>query len=247
MIWTAEQDGVLRTQLDNVKVAGALGVSIDSVRNRRKRLAQQEALAETREVPIEDGRIDFRAVEQGEYVGFNLAFYDIETTDLGAFMGTMLCASVGDSWGNVVTRRYNDFTQKHRLDDSGLAEWLRDTIEAHDMSLGWNSFQFDQSFLNARLLKAGKRVLADRMAIDVMWKASYGRYGARIGSRKLDSVAKFFHLEQQKTPLDWETWQLAQAGDQDALEQVVVHCEADVLVLRSAFNHLKPLIRTIHR
>ena len=189
----------------------------------------------------------FGPIPAGDYVGFRLAFYDIETTDLGAFIGRMICATVGDSWGNLTTRTILDFSQTTPLDDSGLAEWLRDELERYDISVGWNNFQFDLSFLNARLLRWGKRPVADRMAVDAMWKASYGRYGARIGSRKLVNVQKFFRVAESKTELDFDVWALAGMGDKAAMAEVVAHCEADVLVTRSVFNHLKPLIRTIHR
>lgn len=186
-------------------------------------------------------------VPEGTFVGFRQAFFDIETTNLGAFMGRMLCASVCDSWGNVTTRTISDFPQTTVLDDSGLAEWLRDELERYDIITGWNSSQFDVSFLQARLLRWGKRALRqDIMHIDPMYKARPGR-GARIGSSKLDNVAKFFRTPDQKTPLDWDVWNLAATGDPGSMALVVEHCEADVLVLRSVFQHLKPLIRTVHR
>jgi hypothetical protein len=37
------------------------------------------------------------------------------------------------------------------------------------------------------------------------------------------------------------------AGDLTALDKVGEHCEADVLVLRDVYEHLKPLIRNKHR
>ncbi len=84
------------------------------------------------------------------------------------------------------------------------------------------------------------------MHVDAMWKAGGGRYGARVGSRKLVNVAKFFKVN-TKTDIDWETWQLAQMGDKAAMEEVVYHNIQDIHVTRAVFNHLKPLIRTIHR
>lgn len=71
--------------------------------------------------------------------------------------------------------------------------------------------------------------------------------GSRIGSSKLVNVQKFFKTADSKTDVDWDTWNLASMGDEKAMDYVVEHCEADVLVLRDVFNHLKPLVRTIHR
>lgn len=222
-------------------------VSSESVRKRLIRIRDNAALAEALPIVIENEETFVDDQPADGFKGLRQVYYDLETTNLGAFMGRLLCASFCDPWGTVTTRRATDFPQQSPLDDSGLAEWTRDELERHDINIGWNNFQFDQSFLNARLLKAGKRPLSDRMSIDPMYKARYGRYGARIGSSKLDNVTKFFNTQHRKTEIDWETWQLAGMGDERAMDEVVIHCEQDVLGLRDVFNHLKPLVRTIHR
>lgn len=65
----------------------------------------------------------------------------------------------------------------------------------------------------------------------------------KIGGRKLDTVAKFFGCENQKTPLDGHIWQLAAVGNRQALNQVVEHCEADVEVLRDVWPYLVPGVK----
>ena len=222
-------------------------VTRDQVKNRLARIRENAEIEEA--VPVvpenEETFVDDQPADG--FMGLRQVYYDLETTNLGAIMGRLLCASFCDPWGQVTTRRVSDFPQSSPLDDSGLAEWVRDELERHDINIGWNNFNFDISFLNARLLRWGKRPVADRMSIDPMFKARSGRYGARIGSSKLDNVQKYFRTEDNKTPLDWDTWHLAGMGDEAAMDQVVAHCEADVRVLRAVFNHLKPLVRTIHR
>lgn len=183
-----------------------------------------------------------------EYVGFNMAFLDIEATDLKANFGRMLCLSVADNLGNVVTLRGDDpeYVGRKRRDDSRLAVAARDYLEQFDVWVGWNSKMYDIPFIDSRLLIAGERPLRkDVMHIDPMWKA--GRFSLALHSRRLDAVAKTFRLDSQKTPLDFETWQDAAEGEREAMDNVVEHCEADTLTLRAAFHVLKPLIKTIHR
>jgi len=67
----------------------------------------------------------------------------------------------------------------------------------------------------------------------------------RLPGRRLDLVAKFFHCENQRTPLTPETWADAAAGDKRAMREVVEHCEADVLVLRDVWEHLAPFVSKI--
>lgn len=221
----------------------------DQVRNRLRRVNESIRAQETAQVVSVDERefADLDTPEDG-YVGLRMAFFDIETTNLGAIMGRMLCWSIADNWGNVTTARHTDFDQETPLDDRGVCVALRDELERYDIVVGWNSKLFDISFLNARLLRWGERPCRqDMIHNDPMYKARQGGYSARIGSSKLDNVARFFRTKEQKTEINWDTWSLAAMGDDKALDEVVTHCEADVLVLRLVWNHLKPLIKTYHR
>jgi uncharacterized protein YprB with RNaseH-like and TPR domain len=132
------------------------------------------------------------------------------------------------------------------VDDGRLAVAIRKELETSDIIVGWNSILHDIPLVNARLAAANERPIrvGERhgvMHLDLMWYA--GGQSMKIGGRKLDTVARFFQCENQKTALDGETWQLAATGDRDAMDQVVEHCEADVLVLRDVFPHLAPGVK----
>lgn len=267
MIWTQEDDSRLSGVYEKLRQASegesptfgavaseltkvtGLPYTADQVRNRLRRIDEMNRATESARVSsVDELEFDGLPVPQEDFIGFRMAFFDIESTNLGAIMGRMLVWSIADSWGNITTARITDFPQDSIIHDEGLAVALRDELERYDIIVGWNSKLFDVSFLNARLLRWGQRPLRqDLMHSDPMYKARQGGYSARIGSSKLDNVAKFFRTDDQKTPLDWDTWNLAAAGDSEAMDKIVEHCEADVLVLRSVFGHLKPLIRSIHR
>lgn len=262
MLWSSEDDRLLTATVAKLgeeasysDVAKALtertGITFtaDSVRNRLKRIKEAEETQRiTRPSTPEDRAFEsLPLVPPEEYVGFRMAFFDIETEDLKAFMGGVLCWSIADNFGNITTRRITDFPQESPIDDRGVVVALREELKKYDIAVSWNGYNFDHSFINARLLYWGEEPLASIKAVDLMYKARPGRYGARIGSSRLDNVAKFFRTEVQKTPLDWDTWRLAARGDKAALDKVVEHCEHDVLVLRSIFHHLKPLVRVIHQ
>jgi hypothetical protein len=80
-----------------------------------------------------------------------------------------------------------------------------------------------------------------------MWKARPGTNGALIGGSSLETVSKFFRTSLEKPKPTWEDWQLAALGDKDALAKLVERCEADAQITRLVFQHLKPLIRMVHR
>jgi uncharacterized protein YprB with RNaseH-like and TPR domain len=137
------------------------------------------------------------------------------------------------------------FKGASKIDDSKLCVAIRDELEKYNCIVGWNSKLFDLPLLNARLAKARERPCRPQFHADMMWYA--GGSSMRIGSRKLDNVQKFFKLGEEKTPIEWDTWQQVAAGDQKAMHDVVHHCEQDVKVLMQAYWHLLPYVATLHR
>ncbi len=183
-----------------------------------------------------------------DVITFNPGYFDLETTNLKANFGRILCASVADMFGNVRTFRIDEapYARSRRRDDIALCVALRDYLEQFDIIMGWYSKMFDVPFLNTRLLIGNERPLrADIMHVDAIWKAKKGSMA--LHSARLDSLAKTFRLDTQKTVLDPDIWQDAADGDKEAMDYVVEHCEADVLVLRKVFHVLKPLIKIVHR
>lgn len=178
----------------------------------------------------------------------HVLFYDTESTDLAASWGRILCASYADLDGNVFTHRRDSYTEcmSNNIDDGPLLADVKTTLESADMIVGWNSILHDIPLLNARLAANGMDPIrtGEKYGVrhlDLMWYA--GGQSMKIGGRKLDTVAKFFQCENQKTGLDGETWQLAAAGNTDAMDSIVEHCEADVLVLRDVWPHLAPHVK----
>jgi uncharacterized protein YprB with RNaseH-like and TPR domain len=244
----AAESGSWQQTAAAVSKATGVPVTADAARNRFKRLGELAQIDDQAYIAPEDEEAFGIATPEDGYIGYRMAFFDIEATGLSAIMGRLLCVSFADNWGNVTTRRVTDFPQTSAIDDSGLAEWARDEIEKYDILVGWFITGYDIGMINARLMRWGKRLIrSDVVFLDPIYKARGGRYGVKIGSSKLDNVAKFLRLPQQKTVIDWDVWALAGAGDAAALDEVVEHCEADVLVTRLAFHHFKPMLKTLHR
>lgn len=244
MLYAVREQNPTLTWKDVAPIVGSrIGrpVTKDMVEKRYKRIVEEMA--------FEGESIGADPVEpqaHADYAGFRMAFYDIETTNLGAGMGRVLCVSIADEFGNVTTRDYTDFDGKNILDDTPLVAWARDELDKYDIWVGWNSILFDQPFLNARLLKGLEWPLRmDHMHIDLMYMFR-GRK-ARFGSSKMDNVAKNLGVPNQKTPLDFAIWERALVGDREALDYVVEHCESDVLVLRDIFARSRRLIQSVTR
>lgn len=178
--------------------------------------------------------------------------FDLETTNLGALMGRILCASFCPIGAEAqplkpYTLRADEkrFRSRDKIDDAKLAAAVRDELEKYHLLVSWNGKLFDQPFLQARLTKAGLRLLKPQFHLDLMYQAKGGQ--RRIGSAKLVNVQKFLGLGEAKTEISWEQWQRAAAFDRAALDEVVKHCEQDVKVLAQAYWRLLDSVAVIHR
>lgn len=176
-----------------------------------------------------------------------VVFWDLETTDLKALMGRILCCSFKPLDGDVYTFRGDDkkFKGKSKIDDGKLVTAIRDELEKYDLVVGHNSRLFDHPMLNARLAKAGERPFHPHLIMDTRWYLNSA--SMRIGSAKLENAQKFFQLGEAKTPISWEDWQRASMFEKDAMDQVVIHCEQDVKVLEELYWHVLPYVATLHR
>lgn len=176
-----------------------------------------------------------------------VVMWDLETTNLSALMGRILCCSFKPLDGDVYTFRGDEKPWKGRskVDDSRLAVAIREELEKYDLVVGHNSRLFDHPMLDARLAKAGHRPFRKHFICDTRWYLNSG--AMRIGSAKLVNAQKFFGLAEEKTEISWEQWQLASMGDKAAMDEVVHHCEQDVRVLEDVYKRVLPFVATIHR
>jgi hypothetical protein len=174
----------------------------------------------------------------GTDVGFKQAYFDFESTDLYAKLGVLLCASFLTPSGELWT-----LTNKSGkvLDDRQLAVDIRDTLEAHDLIMGWNSKEHDIRFLNARLTYWGERSLIPVKHVDFMWQFAK----LKVGGRSLEVAARYFGLGEEKMKFPNEVWQRANIGDKEAIAQLIERCESDVRLTRDVASRLIPLVRGI--
>lgn len=174
-----------------------------------------------------------------DYVGFNIAFWDLETTF--STQPIVLFGALADQFAAVTEFRKGPVI----VDDHDLVVAIRDSLSEYDIWVTWNGKLFDVPVLNGRLRFWGERPLPKVMHIDAMYGASGGNM--RIGRRSLQSVSEYFDVPNRKTPLNVRTWDLAMSGDEAAYNKIAEHGHADVLVTRDVFNHLKPQFQTIQR
>lgn len=170
-----------------------------------------------------------------------VCFFDIESTNLVADFGTLLCTSWKWAGENAVhTAAITDYKtfKKTPWDDKRLVRDVSAALSQADVWVTWYGQRFDVPFLNARLLSHGLPPMPPIPHVDA-WRIS--RYQLKLSSNRLKNVSEFFELGERKTPLSGPIWVKARAGHGPSIKYVIEHCEADVRVLEEAYDQIKCL------
>ena len=168
------------------------------------------------------------------------AAFDIETTGLNATYGRLLCACFKFSDDDeIVTVRCPSFRDEPRA----LQE-ISDLWDSSDVVATWNGKRFDVRFVNARLMAHHMKPLeSQKMHKDLMYE--YKKLGF-LGAR-LETASENLKLKAAKYRVDAEKWIQAAENTPEALEEIIHHCELDVLLTEEIFIRLMPLVLRVHR
>ena len=168
-------------------------------------------------------------------------FFDIESTNLNAPFGTILCIGykwLGDPKVHVPT--ILEFSKNGMLDDKGLVEHFAKIWEWSDYACGHYAQRFDLPMIQSKLIKHGLPPLGPKHLIDT-WRVA--RDNLKMHSNRLAAIAEYLEVKHSKSPINFGDWLKAAHGDKKALKYIVEHCRLDVLVLEEVFQKLRPLIK----
>lgn len=161
----------------------------------------------------------------------SFAAFDIETSNLSASIGEILCACVKTLNGPIKT-----FVADTNTGDKQLCIDMRDYLETFDYVYGFYSLKFDLPYLNTRLIIHGERPIDSIRHIDVYYTA---RHKLKLHSNKLAIVAETLLGHDDKTRVIGPIWLKAIRGDPESIFYIIDHCQRDVKVLEDVFNQLR--------
>jgi uncharacterized protein YprB with RNaseH-like and TPR domain len=173
---------------------------------------------------------------------------DIETTALYADLGVVLCMSYESSEepGVVKTLRTDELNPKDwrrgiRGNDREMVKRANEVIRNHDIVVAHNGRFFDIPFLRTRAIANRLAPLHDMVIVDPVRIA---RNKWRFNRNSLANVLDALGIAEKKTPLNLSTWaDVVHNGTKESLDEIVEHCEADVMALSALLPHVKPFIR----
>ena len=128
------------------------------------------------------------------------AVFDIETTNLGADFGVVLCAVVKPIGENFAPRIFRLDSTKHevREEDKYLVLQVKEELEKHEIVISYNGIRFDIPFLNTRLMYHNKDIIKELLHIDLIMPA---RKNFRMYRKSLQNVINLLDIREKKTPI----------------------------------------------
>jgi hypothetical protein len=176
----------------------------------------------------------------------DVAIFDLETSNLNADFGIILCGVVKPYKGKPRVFRIDDYPlyKKDRANDREVTKAIRDELGEYDLWVSYNGKRFDVPFLNTRLMVHGFERMAPQKHSDIYWLA---RYRLKLHSARLAVVQEFFGLKKHKTRIDGMHWARAMAGYRKDMDYIVDHCVKDVQVLEEVYVKMKQFIDKISR
>lgn len=164
---------------------------------------------------------------------------DLETTNLSADFGVILCGVIKGAHGRPKVYRadaYPAWKEGRRSDDGDLLRALVEELSQYDIWIFHNGAKFDLPFLRTRLLKHGLPPLPNAKLIDPLMLA---RNKLRMSWNSLEKLANHLGCN-SKTEICPDAWLRASMdGCPKALGYIVKHCVEDVKTLERVAGALK--------
>lgn len=199
---------------------------------------------------MDAGKIDGSPVQE------RIGFLDIETVDLAASWGFLVCYSHKLIGGDMTSRFVTPSDIRQERYDQRLCEMVcRDLRQYDRLIVFWGKSarrRHDVPFLRSRCLRweykaqekdKPKHHFPDYMEVYVedLWDSVSGKL--RLHNNKLRTVAEYFGIPAKQTPITPEMkWAMMQ-GKQDAIDEYVQHCEEDVRTTEEVWKLLQGFSR----
>lgn len=172
--------------------------------------------------------------------GIKIGFFDIETTNLKADFGIMLCYCIKEGNKNKILQRSitkQELQEENVLDKNVVKSCIVDLLKFDKIVTHYGT-NFDLPFVRSRAL---------------FWNLNFPIYGELvhkdtyymcrsklcISRNRLASACQHVLGKTRKTAIDSRSWILALQGNEKALKYILDHCRRDVRDLEDLYWHLE--------
>jgi len=166
-----------------------------------------------------------------------IAIIDIETTNLNADFGYILCYSLKELDGELIHRCVTPQEIKSSTFDKNIVRQFLKDIKEYDNLVTYYGSRFDLPYIRTRALRWGFDFpgWGDYLSTDVYYIA---KAKLRTHRKRLETVCDLLGIPSKAHRLNPEVWMKAQAGSKRALDYISLHCDEDVLSLEAVYKRL---------
>lgn len=164
----------------------------------------------------------------------SFAFFDLETWNLEADFGEILCACIKPRG-----QPSKVFVQNGKEGDKKIVRDVISSLHQYDYIVTWYGTGFDLPYLSSRAAIVREGPVGYIRHLDLFYHA---KFRLKLASNRLGAVAEALKGHTTKTRVLGPVWTGAVRGDKKALEEVVEHCLEDVAELENIFERLAPSI-----
>lgn len=171
-----------------------------------------------------------------------IGFLDIETSNLKANFGIVLCWCILDEKGNRLEDVLNKKDVLSGFEDKRIIQSCIDAMRKFDRICGHYSTYFDIPFLRTRALILGLKFPGQGEIYHTdVWRMAKSKLC--LHSNRQNVVAESLYGKTVKTRISHPAWRKAMLGCPDAAAEVLDHCQKDVIDLRKNFYTLLPFVK----
>ncbi len=169
-----------------------------------------------------------------------LGFIDIESTNLAADFGIILCYCIADNNSDTILHRVITKSDLKTCLDKNVVEQCLKDMRKFDRLVGFYSTKFDIPFIRTRAVALGIETFPEYGEIihNDLYYAVRNKF--RLSSNRLENACRILLGSTDKTRIESKYWIKALQGDVGSLSYILDHCQRDVTDLKKLYNKLIP-------
>lgn len=183
-----------------------------------------------------------KCFDQKNNIVEKVGFLDIESTNLKANWGYVLCYVIKTGEGKLIKRTVTPKDIQKGIYDKNLMKQFCEDARKFDRLFTFYGARFDIPFLRTRCIKHGLDfpIFKEIRHTDIYFLL---RNRCNLHRKSLQVSCEFFDIAAKGHPIKPDVWFKCMAGNKKALDYIMVHCVEDVVATKKLWEKLQNFMK----